>query len=310
MITQLIKISQLIFVLFVTLTGFSQQWTDTLYIPIVENPVYETGKGPLVYIDEAHHNVHTKESGYKAFSEALENDGYNIEALQEKVDSTTLKKCEVLVIANALNEINVDDWILPTPSAFSNTEIKNITEWVENGGSLFLIADHMPMPGAASELASMFGFHFTNGVVFDTITQISTFKRNTGSLENNLITNGKNEIEKINVITSFIGQGFQIPEDAISVLTFDSRHLNYVSDTAMTFNANTKINSAEGWSQLAYKKYGRGKIIVSGEAAMFSAQIAIHKGKEVNMGMNNKEYAPDNLQLLLNIIHWLDGNID
>ncbi|PLX05308.1 MAG: hypothetical protein C0594_07860, partial [Marinilabiliales bacterium] len=73
---------------------------------------------------------------------------------------------------------------------------------------------------------------------------------------------------------------------------------------------NTKITSAEGWSQLSFKTYGTGKVVVSGEAAMFSAQITVYQGKTVNMGMNSKELAPDNLQLLLNIIHWLDGKLE
>jgi hypothetical protein len=30
----------------------------------------------------------------------------------------------------------------------------------------------------------------------------------------------------------------------------------------------------EGWPQGAYKKYGKGKVVVFGEAAMFSAQLA------------------------------------
>ncbi|MFT5253862.1 MAG: hypothetical protein ACI87N_002915 [Flavobacteriales bacterium] len=61
----------------------------------------------------------------------------------------------------------------------------------------------------------------------------------------------------------------------------------------------------EGWPQGAYKKYGKGKVVVFGEAAMFSAQLA---GAKKKMGMNNK-VAPENYQLLLNIIHWLDGVI-
>ena len=40
-------------------------------------------------------------------------------------------------------------------------------------------------------------------------------------------------------------------------------------------------------------------------AAMFSTQISDQK----KMGMNN-EAAPENYQLLLNIIHWLDGKLE
>ena len=32
---------------------------------------------------------------------------------------------------------------------FSYEEIDAVTQWVNDGGALFLIADHMPFPGAA-----------------------------------------------------------------------------------------------------------------------------------------------------------------
>jgi hypothetical protein len=78
-------------------------------------------------------------------------------------------------------------------------------------------------------------------------------------------------------------------------------------ETAWVFNETTTKYNVEGWSQGAYKKYGKGRIVVFGEAAMFSAQLAGEN--KAKMGMNN-EVAPENYQLLLNIIHWLDGVID
>jgi len=53
--------------------------------------------------------------------------------------------------------------------------------------------------------------------------------------------------------------------------------------------------------------YGEGRIVVFGEAAMFSAKLA-GPGK-IKAGMNH-EMAEENHQLLLNIVHWLDGKID
>jgi carotenoid cleavage dioxygenase-like enzyme len=79
-----------------------------------------------------------------------------------------LKGIRILVIANALNKINIENWYIPTPSAFTVKEIETVRKWVKEGGSLFLIADHMPMGGAAAELAAAFGFHFTNGFAADT----------------------------------------------------------------------------------------------------------------------------------------------
>jgi hypothetical protein len=44
-----------------------------------------------------------------------------------------------------------------------------------------------------------------------------------------------------------------------------------------------------------------------GEAAMFTAQLA--GPQQTKAGMNS-DYAEQNYQLLLNIIHWLDGKPD
>ncbi len=74
-----------------------------------------------------------------------------------------LRHCDVLVISNALHEGNVSDWSLPTPSAFTSEEVESVRARVEAGGGLWLIADHMPLPGAAHELAATFGFELGNG---------------------------------------------------------------------------------------------------------------------------------------------------
>ena len=54
-------------------------------------------------------------------------------------------------------------------------------------------------------------------------------------------------------------------------------------------------------------KFGKGRVVAFGEAAMFSAQLAGSEKRK--MGMNNP-IAAENYRLLLNIIHWLDGKID
>ena len=78
-------------------------------------------------------------------------------------------------------------------------------------------------------------------------------------------------------------------------------------DTSWVFDEITTIVNVKGWSQGAYKKYGKGKIVAFGEAAMFTAQLA--GPNKIKAGMNS-EVAPENYQLLLNIIHWLDGILE
>jgi hypothetical protein len=41
---------------------YAQQVADTAYKPVIANPAYQSGKGPVVFIDEGHHNFHTKEN--------------------------------------------------------------------------------------------------------------------------------------------------------------------------------------------------------------------------------------------------------
>ena len=155
------------------------------------------------------------------------------------------------------------------------------------------------------KLAAVFGFDFFNGFAMDTITikGQAIFKRNDHSLAENEITNGRNSTEKINKVASFTGQAFQLPKDATPILILNDNFKIFLPDTAWQFNQNTKRMNVNGWSQGAYKRFGNGKVVVFGEAAMFSAQLA--GPKKIKMGMNT-EIAKENHQLLLNIIHWLD----
>lgn len=73
---------------------------------------------------------------------------------------------------------------------------------------------------------------------------------------------------------------------------------------AWQFSDTTPRISGEGWLQGGTVTFGRGRIAVFGEAAMFSAQ---RKGPQhTPMGMNAPE-AAQNPQFVLNVLHWLAG---
>ncbi len=302
--------------LFILLTLFlieeikPQQIADTTYHPEIKNPAYQVGKGPVVFIDEGHYNFHTKNGRYKPFAMLLERDGYNVKEFKGKFEMSKLNEGKILVISNALNKINDTNWVLPTPSAFTKEEIKTVADWVSAGGSLFLIADHMPLAGAAHDLAAVFGFEIYNGFAFDTTSNNrgqAFFNRNDLTLTKSPLTDGRNSSEKINQVVSFTGQAFKIPADAQPVLIFNQNFEIFLPDTAWQFNDKTKRISVEGWSQGAYKKFGKGRIAIFGEVAMFSAQLGGEQ--KVRMGMNS-EIASENYQFLLNIIHWLDRKLN
>jgi len=171
-----------------------------------------------------------------------------------------------------------------------------------------LIADHIPFANAAKELAKGFEFEFSNGFVFDSLSQgVAYFNLKEKTLIESIITVGRDSTESVGEIVSFTGQAFKIPDDATSILTFSKGFVNFLPDTTWVFDDNTTKLNAEGWSQGAYKRFGKGKIVVFGEAAMFTAQLA--GPQKYKAGMNN-EVAPENYQLLLNIIHWLDGKLE
>jgi len=282
-----------------------QQVSDTAFKPYIAHPSYPPGQGPLICIDEGHNNFHTRDNRYLPFALLLEQDGYITEGYTGRFDTEKLSKCRILVISNALHETNITRWHKPVLSAFTPEETETVRQWVDAGGSLFLIADHMPMGGAAAGMAAAFGFGFTDGFAADTAQPgPALFCRSDGSLADITLTNGRSIDEQVDSIWSFTGQAFTIPAGASPVLTFDDRHLLLLSDTAWVFNANTIFKPISGWSQLAFREYGKGRVVMSGEAAMFTAQLV--GPQQFRVGMNSP-YATNNFRLLLNIIHWLDG---
>lgn len=289
-------------------TIYGQQVADSTYVPPILKPEYQSGQGPVVFIDAGHHNFHTKDGRYKAFATLLERDGYNVKSYEGLFSEEALDKSRILVISNALNKKNVGHWYVPTYSAFTDAEIEVVKEWVKNGGSLFLIADHMPMGGAAKKLAAAFNFEFTDGFAMESGKgRRGYFSRKNNGLQENEITNGRNENERVEEVTSFTGQAFQIPEYAKPILVLDEKYVNKLPDTAWVFTEKTRTQTATGWSQGAFAGYGKGRIVLWGEAAMFTAQLGGSNARKFGM---NREDAKENYKLLLNIIHWLDVKIE
>ncbi|MTI89587.1 MAG: DUF4350 domain-containing protein [Balneolaceae bacterium] len=274
---------------------------DTASVPEIADPIYPGGDGSTICLDAAHNNLHTVHQGYVAFGKLLRKDGYQLKSNSETFEKTIPDHCKILVIANALNERNLGgNWNLPTPSAFTDKEIDNLVDWVSKGGSLFLIADHMPFPGAAETLVTSFGFTFINGFALkeEQTWPPSLFRKSEGTLHSTELTEG------IDSVASFTGQAFQIPEEAQSIMTFNNQYYALMPDTAWRFKESTPSQMIEGWSQGAFMKFRKGRLVVFGEAAMFSARKLVQN--DLKVGFNDRK-SHQNVKLLLNIIHWLDG---
>lgn len=285
---------------------FAQPLADLEFVFPIDSPHYKSGAGPVIFIDGAHNNFHTYEGGFRPFAELLERDGYRVRGSQHSFSTQMLEGCDILVIANPLNDDDKGRWIKPNPPAFTRQEVKALKKWVKKGGSLLLIADHMPFPGAASNVAKAFGFVFTNGFAMNQTQQFppSAFDRENGTLHDNVITNGSAAGERIDRIASFTGSAFQSPKKAVPILSFLADHQSLEADTAWRFHPDTPSINLKGWHQGAFLEFGRGRVVVYGEAAMLTAQVAQNQN-QFKFGFNHPE-APQNAQLVLNTIHWLD----
>lgn len=284
--------------LFVPMLVCAQQVADPDFSYPIEVPSYEPGKGPLVLIDEAHHNFHTREGRYWAFAQTLEADGFRVGSLTTVIDEKALSKAKILVISNPLHESNLNNWVLPNPSAYTAAEVAAIRQWVSEGGRLFLIADHMPMGGAAGELGRAFGFEFGNGFARNpNVRGWDLFTKQAGSLLDHEVTQG------IDQLATFTGQAFTIPEEAEGIIRFPKGYISLRPDTAWRFNAQTPRVDIEGQYQGAVMNWGKGKLAIFGEAAMFTTQLAGPDKRKVGM---NARGAEQNAPFLVNLVRWLN----
>ncbi|HET6225278.1 MAG TPA: DUF4350 domain-containing protein [Bacteroidia bacterium] len=284
----------------------AQQIPDTVFQYKISKPHFEKGKGPVLAVDQAHHNFHRLDGRFAAFGKLLGGDGYTVQKNEYPFTIKSLQKIDVLVVSNALNERNAgEDWSLPTPSAFSAEEIKALNQWVTNGGHLLLIADHMPMAGAAADLASSFGIQFENTFALDSRKRtIEYFTKVDGTLQSNSVTSATTNHPAVDSVVNFTGSAFKATGKITPLIILDDQYQLVYPDTAWKFHPNTRSVSGKGFYQLALLKYGKGKIIISAEAAMFSAQLAGADKKP--MGFNNPA-AKNNPQLILNLFEWLNA---
>jgi len=293
-----------------TISGVAQQVADTAYAPPIDAPEYEAGDGPTVLIDAAHLNFHTADGRYLAFARLLRRDGYTVESNHEPFTSAVLDRADILVIANALNEQSREGWApLPNLSAFTDAEVTAVERWVREGGSLLLIADHMPIAGHAEALAAAFGLRFQNGFALDSAGNGRvTFRRGDGSLRSSVVANGRHPAERVDSVTSFTGQAFRVDPhvDAEPLLVLPEGYTLFLPEVAWEFSQSTPRVPAAYLLQGTLVRHGRGRVAAFGEAAMFSAQLA--GPQRAPMGMNEPA-AGQNYRFALNVLHWLSGRL-
>lgn len=297
----------------VFLNGFiqlhAQQVIDSTFTYEVIQPAYNYNQGPLIAIDEYHNNDMSVGNRMFPLINVLKNDGYRIEAWNKPL-TQELNGVNTLVIIGALHYSNVNNWKLPTPEAMSDEEIDQLLNWIQNGGNLLLVADHMPFPGAVKKLSTKLGVEWYNGFVIDSINWgLSIFSRREKTLKAHPLLEGRNIDEKINWVATYYGSGFQLKDNTIKGLfSFNNPDvISYQTTEAWRMFPDTPTIPSNLLFQAAVFKKGKGRVAIIGEASLFSAQLVGKDKQPVGINFNNQN---QNLQFVLNLFHWLSGAID
>lgn len=297
----------------------AQQMADPDFHAGVAHPAY-TDHHPVLLIDQAHNNFHTAEGRYKPFADLLRSDGYDVREGKDKFSSKSLRGVDVLVIANALGEDATDTSSGP---AFTPPECDEVRDWVRGGGALLLISDHTPFGAAADDLAREFGVEMGKGFVMDPAHSqgnltFLVYSRENGLLGDHPITRGRSDTEKVDRVVAFTGQSLSVPQGAAVLMriadgAYEAPSRKDVQAAGAGLNGSGPHEPlaqhgkpAGGRAQGLAMHFGKGRVAMFGEAAMFSAQlIKSPNGGEVRFGMNLP--GTDDRQFLLNTLHWLSG---
>ena len=114
---------------------------------------------------------------------------------------------------------------------------------------------------------------------------------------------------EINLVRTFTGQSLTVPDGATVLLKMSATSGEAPTPEAVNAPDAARLSPAGGRSQGMAMPFGKGRVVILGEAGMFSAQIATlvdgNNKLELKFGMNVPGH--DDQQFALNILHWLSG---
>ena len=271
----------------------SQQIADPNFDASVEHPRFVRSH-PRVLFDEGHHNVHKSTTTYKGFVDLLRNDGFSVERNDGPFTFERLAPYKILVIAGALGA-PLDDSERAKDPAFTPAEIDAVRRWVDRGGGLLLLTDHEPVASSSAGLVRAFGVESLAKVVVDPDHAFANYypsniaaTRENGLLVKHALTAG------IQRAVIFGGQALRFPPRASVIIRVGSSAQH------------REGGPVTGNGQAGASRFGRGRVVITGDMGMLSAQLFTENGVTNPWGMNVPGI--DNRRLVLNIAHWLAGN--
>ena len=319
---------------------YSQQIADPNFDARVARPAYAKTH-PKVLFDEAHNNFHTTTGRYKPFADLLANDGYVVIPNKEKFQKTTLDGYDILVVANALGGAAMNSPEASNPAftekecdavrdwVRAGGALLLIADHAPFGAAAENLAKRFNVEMSKGYTTDSANFDMESGN-----RSFLLYTRDNNLLANHPITEGRDASERINRVLTFTGQSLSVPAEGTAFLKLSNTATDAAAPTAADIQAAIakarngeggapierlpngqslppgavavklspgKKISAAGRAQAEALTFGKGRVVVLGEAAMLSAQLA--GAEKTPFGMNRKGI--DNRQLGLNIMHWL-----
>jgi hypothetical protein len=285
--------------LWLAVPAAAQQVADDGYDPGIEQPSVQPGS-IAVAIDGGHRNFHQLGGRFAPFGRLLTADGYRVATHSGAFGPATLADIDILVIANARDADG--------GAAFAPGEVAAVKAWVADGGSLLLIADHAPFGDAAAPLAAAFGVDMGAGYAVakqdGAIRSQIEFSRH--ALGEHPILAGRNAAERVRRVQSFTGQSLGVPAGATALLTLPDDTLEVAGPEQVKLlrqRQSVPGKRVGGRAQAVALIVGNGRVVIAGEAAMFTAQ-RMNSGDRVGLA------SFDNQQFALNVLHWLSRDLD
>jgi hypothetical protein len=289
---------------------FLAQRADYGWDPAVDHPTFTT-EHPRVLFDEGHHNASTAglSGRYWPFAKLLRADGYEVERGHGAFTPGVLRGVRVLVVANASGAPKPQLFGVNLPvktdrrrgdPAFTGAEIEVVRSWMEEGGSLLLVADHAPFGEAAAGLGSALGVTLHRGFVEvpGELSDPLLFSAQNGRLGEHPIISGDGPAARVSRVHTYTGQSLDGPPGATVLLALPANAVEAVpaGDFAL-------VERPAGRAQGLAFEYGRGRVVVLGESGMATAQVS--RGAAYGMSGGNN----DNRLFVLNAMRWLSRRL-
>ncbi len=279
----------------------------------------ESSIGPVIAFDNGHNNSWFRDE-FGVMEEYLSAEGFLVRQHLGAFTRENLNGVHILHITNALAPENLNNWSLPTPSAFTPEEIEVLYDWVNDGGSLLMVIEHMPFGGSFEDLAGAFGIEVSNGFAVDerflsgyseeVIAEAGylVFRRTDGILVNHPILDDTESYGRIEFLAADVGSAFRLPAYAFSLITFGPTILSLEPEVSWEFDSETARRRVTDWSQAGVIEVGKGRVAVLGDNFLFIAPAFLAPGHWESE--KDAEFGIHNAQFTLNLLHWLSRHLE